>query len=92
MRTFQTRLSDTSRNVLLGAIRIYQLTLSPIIGPCCRYAPSCSHYGHEAIGRFGALRGGWLTLHPATDRGGAEGRGEKAVNLMVTVAVVEKEV
>ena len=63
MRTFPTRLSDTTRNLLLGAIRLYQLTLSPVLGPCCRYAPSCSHYGHQAIGRFGALRGGWLVFH-----------------------------
>lgn len=51
-----------TRFLLLGAIRLYQLSLSPIFGPCCRFSPSCSHYGADAIGRFGALRGGWLTL------------------------------
>jgi uncharacterized protein len=43
-------------------IRIYQWTVSPLLGPSCRYYPSCSHYGLEAINRFGVLRGGWLTL------------------------------
>ena len=63
MRTFPTVLSDTARSVLLGAIRLYQLTLSPVLGPCCRYSPSCSHYGAEAVRRFGVLRGSWLAFH-----------------------------
>ena len=41
-------------------IRIYQWTLSPMLGPKCRFYPSCSHYALEAIHRFGVLRGGWL--------------------------------
>jgi putative membrane protein insertion efficiency factor len=44
------------------AVRLYQYFLSPLIGPTCRYAPSCSEYALEAITRFGALRGGWLAL------------------------------
>lgn len=62
MKTFQPLLSETTRSVLLGAIRLYQLTLSPVLGPCCRYSPSCSHYGAAAIRRFGVMRGGWLTI------------------------------
>jgi putative membrane protein insertion efficiency factor len=49
-----------ARLALLGAIRTYQYTLSVAFGPCCRFHPSCSHYGYEAVARFGALRGGWL--------------------------------
>jgi len=48
--------------VLRGLIRLYQLTLSPLFGPTCRYLPTCSHYAAEAIERHGAWRGGWLTV------------------------------
>ena len=48
------------RRLLLIAIRIYQLTLSPLIGQSCRFLPTCSCYTAEAIERFGALHGSWL--------------------------------
>ena len=50
------------RFVLKILIRAYQLVLSPLIGPCCRFYPSCSHYAIEAIESHGSLRGAWLTL------------------------------
>ena len=43
-------------------IRIYQWTVSPMLGPRCRFHPSCSNYALEAINRFGVLRGGWLAV------------------------------
>jgi uncharacterized protein len=43
-------------------IRIYQWTDSPMLGPRCRFHPSCSNYALEAINRFGVLRGGWLAV------------------------------
>jgi putative membrane protein insertion efficiency factor len=43
-------------------IRLYQWTVSPLLGPRCRFYPSCSEYAHEAIGRFGVVRGTWLAL------------------------------
>jgi len=43
-------------------IRAYQLLLSPFLGNHCRFTPSCSHYASECITRYGAWRGGWLTL------------------------------
>lgn len=43
-------------------IRLYQCTLSPMLGPACRFEPTCSQYAIEAIHRFGVLRGGWLAL------------------------------
>jgi putative membrane protein insertion efficiency factor len=46
--------------IAMGLIRLYQLTLSRIISPACRFTPSCSHYGFEAIKQFGFLKGGWL--------------------------------
>ncbi len=42
-------------------IRLYQLTLSPILGRSCRFTPSCSHYGIEALKKHGLLKGIWLT-------------------------------
>jgi uncharacterized protein len=50
------------RFVLKIFIRAYQLVLSPLIGPSCRFYPSCSQYGIEAIDTHGALRGTWLTI------------------------------
>ena len=50
------------RSLLLGLIRLYQLTLSRLLGPSCRFEPSCSHYTATCIERFGALRGSWLGI------------------------------
>lgn len=46
----------------LAGIRLYQRTLGRILPPSCRFTPSCSHYGYEAINKYGLLRGGWLTI------------------------------
>jgi uncharacterized protein len=45
---------------LLLLIRLYQRTLSPLIGPVCRFEPSCSRYMATCIERFGAGKGVWL--------------------------------
>jgi len=50
------------RSVAQLLIRLYQWTVSPFLGPRCRFHPSCSHYAHEAVGRFGVLAGGWLSI------------------------------
>lgn len=50
------------RKVLQGLIRLYQLVVSPHLGPRCRFHPTCSHYAHEALARHGALRGSLLAL------------------------------
>ncbi len=61
--------------LLLTLISGYQRWLSPLLGPRCRFIPSCSAYGLEAIRRHGPLRGSWLTLrrllrcHPFTPCG-----------------------
>ncbi len=48
--------------LLRGLIRAYQLLISPMLGPNCRYLPSCSDYAAEAILRHGTLAGGWLAV------------------------------
>jgi uncharacterized protein len=48
--------------LLLALIGFYQRWISPMLGPRCRFIPSCSSYGLEAIRRHGAGRGSWLTL------------------------------
>lgn len=50
------------KRLLLAIIRLYQRWVSPGLPPACRYQPTCSHYGYEAIQRYGVLRGGWLAL------------------------------
>ncbi len=50
------------KRLLIGAIRLYRKTLSPFIGQQCRFEPTCSHYGEEAITKHGALRGTILTV------------------------------
>jgi putative membrane protein insertion efficiency factor len=51
------------RPLLLGIIRAYQRLLSPLLGPRCRFYPSCSHYAAEALQVHGLLRGSALALH-----------------------------
>lgn len=43
-------------------IRIYQWTLSPWVGRQCRYTPTCSRYGVEALKKYGLFKGGYLTV------------------------------
>jgi len=50
------------RWLALKLIRGYQVAISPMLPPSCRYVPTCSEYGLEAIERYGILRGGWLTV------------------------------
>jgi putative membrane protein insertion efficiency factor len=63
------------RKIFLGLIRVYQLAISPMLGPRCRFYPSCSCYAHTAIERFGLWRGFWLGLrrllrcHPFAEGG-----------------------
>jgi hypothetical protein len=48
------------RRSLMAAVRAYQLVLSPMLPPSCRFTPSCSAYALEALSRHGAMRGTWL--------------------------------
>lgn len=48
--------------VLIAAVRVYQYTLSPIVGRQCRFTPTCSNYFIGAVRKHGAVRGAWRGL------------------------------
>ena len=50
------------KHIARGLIRVYQVTLSPLLPSSCRFYPTCSQYGYEAIGKYGFFRGGWMTV------------------------------
>jgi uncharacterized protein len=50
------------RHLFMWVIRGYQLGISPMLAPRCRFYPSCSCYAHAAIQRHGVLKGGWLSV------------------------------
>lgn len=50
------------RRVCLLVVRFYQLVISPLFPPSCRFTPTCSQYALEAIATYGARRGGYLAL------------------------------
>ncbi|HEV3222952.1 MAG TPA: membrane protein insertion efficiency factor YidD [Puia sp.] len=47
---------------LILLIRIYQLVISPWLGPRCRFTPSCSVYAIQAFQKYGLFKGGWMTI------------------------------
>jgi len=47
--------------IALFLIRAYQLTFSHLLPAACRFEPSCSRYGYEAIFKYGLWKGGWMT-------------------------------
>jgi putative membrane protein insertion efficiency factor len=56
------RLSRIPRLLGIGAIKLYRLTLSPILGGQCRYLPTCSEYAEESVRRYGLWAGSWMAL------------------------------
>ncbi len=50
------------KKVMLAMIRFYQKHISPAFPPRCRFRPTCSAYAVEAITKYGAIKGGWLTF------------------------------
>ncbi len=48
--------------IFLAIIRFYQVFISPFLGANCRYTPTCSQYGKEAILKYGPFKGGWMAL------------------------------
>ncbi len=63
LSSLKITLANLPRLGLLILIRGYQLTFSKALPPnTCRFYPSCSHYGYQAVYKYGALKGGWLAL------------------------------
>jgi len=50
------------RRLFLLLIRLYQRTFSQVLPSTCRFYPSCSEYGYQAVARYGVLKGGWLAV------------------------------
>lgn len=51
-----------SARILIGVFQLFHAAISPLLGPGCRFEPSCSQYGIGAVRAHGPLRGSWLTL------------------------------
>ncbi|OCX52856.1 membrane protein insertion efficiency factor YidD [Mucilaginibacter sp. PPCGB 2223] len=62
MKHFVNILKTLLGGLFVLLIKVYQNLLSPLLGAQCRYTPTCSQYGVEAIKKYGAFKGGWLTL------------------------------
>ena len=64
---------------LIKFVKVYKFLISPLIGPSCRYLPTCSEYSIEALKTFGFFKGSYLSLkrilscHPIKFLGGGEG-------------------
>lgn len=69
------KISVALRKIPIGIIRLYQMVISPMLGPTCRFHPSCSHYAIDAIVKHGTIKGSWLSMqrilkcHPLKDGG-----------------------
>lgn len=50
------------RKIISGIIGLYRYLVSPILGPSCRYSPSCSEYAQTSVMRFGIVKGGWIAI------------------------------
>ena len=50
------------KRVMIWMVRFYRRAISPYTPPSCRFVPTCSQYAIEALEKYGALKGGWLTL------------------------------
>jgi putative membrane protein insertion efficiency factor len=63
LRSLPRTIWNWPRLVLLGLIRLYQMTFSKLLPPgTCRFYPSCSHYGYQAVYKFGVLKGGVMAV------------------------------
>lgn len=50
------------KRMLMAMVRFYRVAISPLRPPCCRFYPTCSQYALEALEKYGALKGGYLSV------------------------------
>ncbi len=62
MEKFVDFIVSIPSKLLILLIRFYQIVISPLLGPSCRFTPTCSQYGLIAIKRFGFIKGSWLLI------------------------------
>ena len=63
LRDLPFKLVNIPRFILLGFIRLYQMVVSPALPPdTCRFYPTCSHYGYQAIYKYGAIKGSGMAI------------------------------
>lgn len=62
MATIKTKHSQIASRAVILLIRGYQKGISPLLGPHCRFEPTCSSYAILAVQRFGLIKGCWLTI------------------------------
>lgn len=63
LKDLPATLKNFPRCVLLWVIKLYQMTISKTLPPnTCRFYPTCSHYGYQAIYKYGAIKGGWMAV------------------------------
>ncbi|MCK5314588.1 MAG: membrane protein insertion efficiency factor YidD [Anaerolineales bacterium] len=63
LRDLPIRIRNIPRFIVLGLFRLYQMTLSRgLPANTCRFYPSCSHYGYQAVYKYGALKGGFMAI------------------------------
>lgn len=53
---------SAAKRLVVALIRGYQRYISPLLGPRCRFEPTCSHYAEQAIHRYGLSKGAWMAL------------------------------
>ncbi len=62
MRPVLVCISNVASTIIAATLVSYRALLSPLLGPCCRFTPSCSLYAGQAVERHGVGRGVWLAL------------------------------
>ncbi|SDX47128.1 hypothetical protein SAMN05421881_10025 [Nitrosomonas halophila] len=50
------------KRFVIGLIKLYQYCVSPLTPPSCRFYPTCSNYAQEALGKYGLVRGLWMSV------------------------------